>query len=119
MPTAMQRLFHEVPEPNDLAAPSPPRALARPEETLRPALPVPQAAAVVLSPAEHAWQAIRRHAPAYVMAACSLLGIVLFWHLATTYKLDFYIRFTNIPTPMEVLSKVIEVNSSPKFMPNT
>ncbi|MEO8153024.1 MAG: ABC transporter permease [Rhizobacter sp.] len=118
MPTAIQRLFHEVPEPNDLAVPAPPRALARPEETLRPALPADPVAAGVLSPAERAWQTIRRHVPACLMATCSLLGIVLFWHLATTYKLDLYIRFTNIPTPMEVLHKVVEVNSSPKFIKN-
>ncbi|MEP6722110.1 MAG: ABC transporter permease [Variovorax sp.] len=118
MPTATQRLFHEVPATSDLAQAAPARGLARPEEILRPPLPVPVSATVALSPAERAWQAIRQHAPAYLMGACSLLGIVLFWHVATTYRLDFYIRFANIPTPMEVLSKVIEVNGSPKFIKN-
>lgn len=128
MSTAMQRLFHEIPTPSDspqgepashglpLAASA--RALARPEDTLRPPLAAAPAPAAMVSPTERAWQALRQRAPGWLMAACSLLGIVLFWHLATTYKLDFYIRFTNIPTPMEVLSKMVEVNASPKFMKN-
>jgi len=118
MSTATQRLFHEVPEHGEPAEAVPPRGLARPEEILRPPLPVPAASAVMPGPSERAWQVLRQHAPAYLMGACSLLGIVLFWHVATTYRLDFYIRFANIPTPMEVLSKVVEVNSSPKFIKN-
>ena len=52
------------------------------------------------------------------LGALSLFGVVLFWHLATTYRWDFYIRFTNIPTPAEVLAKIVEVNASPKFIKN-
>jgi NitT/TauT family transport system permease protein len=123
MSTATQRLFHEVPAhevpaAGDLAEAAPVRALARPDEILRPPVPIPSSTAVALSPAQRAWQVLRQHAPAYLMGACALMGIVLFWHLATIYRLDFYIRFTNIPTPMEVLSKVAEVNSSPKFIKN-
>lgn len=44
-----------------------------------------------------------------------LLGI---WYIGTRYKLEFYIRFTNVPTPAEVLQKVVEVNQSGKFMLN-
>jgi len=126
MPTATQRLFHELPASDEALpaasasapSPAPARALARPEETLRAPLPPAQPAAALPSPAERAWAAVRERAPALLMAACSLLGIVLFWHLATKYRLDFYIRFTNIPTPMEVLGKVFEVNQSPKFIKN-
>jgi NitT/TauT family transport system permease protein len=119
MPTATQRLFHELPAPGGHAEAPATRGLARPEEMLRaPPPPAPAVEAVVLSGAQRAWQGLREQAPAVLMTACSLLGILLIWHLATTYKLDFYIRFTNIPTPMEVLSKVVEVNSTPKFMKN-
>lgn len=118
MSTATQRLFHEVPEHADPGEAAPARGLARPEEILRPTLPAPAPSAAIQGPAERAWQLLRQHAPAYLMGTCSLLGIVLFWHLATTYRLDFYIRFANIPTPMEVLSKVVEVNGSPKFIKN-
>lgn len=119
MSTATQRLFHEVPEhgeTDESAAPT--RGLARSEEVLRAPLPPPAPPPLAAGTAERAWQALRQHAPAYLMGTCSLLGIVLFWHLATTYRLDFYIRFANIPTPLEVLSKVIEVNGSPKFIKN-
>jgi len=117
MPIATQRLFHEVSVPDDFAQDAPARALARPEQTLRTP-PVPSQPPAAPSRAERAWQALQQRAPGCLMAACSLLGIVLFWHLATTYKLDFYIRFNNIPTPMEVLHKVFEVNASPKFIKN-
>ncbi|MFY8130882.1 MAG: hypothetical protein ACOVML_07815 [Burkholderiaceae bacterium] len=40
----------------------------------------------------------------------SLAALLLLWHLATLYRVDFFIRFTNIPTPVEVFHKVIEVN---------
>lgn len=111
MSTAAQRLFHEVPAPDDPPPARPERSLPAP---VAPAVP----AAAVPGPSRRAWQALRERAPAWLMAASSMLCIVLFWHLATTYKLDLYVRFTNIPTPMEVLSKVVEVNASPKFIKN-
>ena len=118
MPIAAQRLFHDLAPPDARAELAPARALARPEDTLRPPLPAAAAAPVAASPAERLWQSLRERAPAQLMALASLLGIVLFWHLATTYKLDLYIRFTNIPTPTEVLAKIVEVNASPKFIKN-
>lgn len=117
MSTATQPLFHDVSIEFEHADGAPPHALARPEATLRP---LPAAAPPVAQPTwrQRAWEAVRRYAPAQLMGAASLSAIVLFWHLATTYKLDFYVRFANIPTPLEVLQKVAEVNSSPKFITN-
>ncbi|MFM8900876.1 MAG: ABC transporter permease [Burkholderiales bacterium] len=63
-------------------------------------------------------QNLRDHAVPALLGACSLLGLVLFWHLATTYRWDFYIRFTNLPTPLEVLHKLGEAMNSNKFMVN-
>ncbi|CAN5227951.1 ABC transporter permease [soil metagenome] len=119
MPIATQRLFHEIPESSALAQAAPTRAMTRPEDTLRPLLPVPKAPAMAVpSRAARSWQALRKQSSAYLAGSCALLAIMLFWHLATTYKLDFYIRFNNIPTPLEVWSKVVEVNSTPKFIKN-
>ena len=73
---------------------------------------------VALLPIQRLQRWLKAQAPGFLMAACSLLGLVLFWHLATTYRLDFYIRFNNIPTPLEVLHKVVEVNGSSKFITN-
>lgn len=55
---------------------------------------------------------------AWLLAVVSISTVILIWHLATHYKLDFYVRFNNIPSPAEVWGKVIEVNSSPKFITN-
>lgn len=54
----------------------------------------------------------------YALAALSIGLVLLAWHLATTYRVDAYIRFTNIPTPADVFAKVLEVNRSPKFITN-
>jgi len=51
----------------------------------------------------------------WVISIAILLGI---WYIGTRYKLEFYIRFTNVPTPAEVMQKVVEVNKSGKFMLN-
>jgi NitT/TauT family transport system permease protein len=48
----------------------------------------------------------------------SIGSVLLAWHLATLYRLDFYIRFNNIPTPAQVMDKVLEVNQSAKFLTN-
>jgi NitT/TauT family transport system permease protein len=50
---------------------------------------------------------------------CASLGLLFgFWYLGTKYRWDFYIRFNNIPTPAEVLAKIVEVNRSEKFIVN-
>jgi NitT/TauT family transport system permease protein len=54
----------------------------------------------------------------YLMGAISIGSVLLFWYLATRFKLDFYVRFGNIPSPAEVWSKVLEVNHSSKFIMN-
>jgi NitT/TauT family transport system permease protein len=54
----------------------------------------------------------------WLLGLVSIGGVLLFWYLATRYKLDFYIRFNNIPTPGEVLLKIVEVNQSTKFLNN-
>lgn len=51
----------------------------------------------------------------WLLAAVSIGSVLLLWHLATLYRLDFYVRFNNIPTPAQVFDKVIEVNQSTKF----
>ena len=50
--------------------------------------------------------------------AISLGGLFAIWYFGTKYRVDFFIRFTNIPTPAEVFAKVFEVNKSTKYMVN-
>jgi len=120
MSTATRRLFKEVSDQHP--APEPPAiALVRVEDALRPA-PAADAAAIHESAApgraSRAVQALRENGPGLAMGAASLLGVLVFWHLATTHRWDFYIRFTNIPTPLEVLDKVVQVNANGKFIAN-
>lgn len=118
-----RRLFEEVPaqDPHGTTAISPaPIGLARTEDMLLPQ-PAPAPAVVAPAPAPPlarllSW--LRERAAGMLQGACSLLFIVLFWHLATTYGWDFYIRFTNIPTPLEVLDKVVQVSANGKFITN-
>lgn len=61
-----------------------------------------------------AW--LREHLGDWALAALSIAAVLLLWDLATRFRLDFYVRFNNIPTPGEVFDKVIEVNRSTKFI---
>jgi NitT/TauT family transport system permease protein len=54
----------------------------------------------------------------YALGAVSIGSLLLVWYLATKYRLDFYIRFSNIPTPGDVFDKVLEVNRSAKYLVN-
>jgi len=119
MSTLPRRLFEEVSAEHPPVVPVPPMALVRTEEALRVPLP-PVATPSATRPAfgVRAVQAVRDNAFGMLMGALSLFGVVLFWHLATTYRWDFYIRFTNIPTPLEVLDKVAQVNHNGKFIAN-
>jgi NitT/TauT family transport system permease protein len=116
MSTAPRRLFEEVRADAPSRAPLPPIALARTEDTLRPVPPVTAPRPPTAGDAAREW--VRGNGWSLLMGAASLLGVVLFWHLATTYRWDFYIRFTNIPTPLEVLDKVAQVNANGKFVAN-
>jgi NitT/TauT family transport system permease protein len=78
-------------------------------------LPLPPAAAQPPS----RWQRFSQGRwVALAMAVLSIGSVLLFWQLATQYKLDAYVRFNNIPTPAQVLEKVVEVNASAKFVTN-
>jgi NitT/TauT family transport system permease protein len=55
---------------------------------------------------------------AALLACVSIGALFLFWYLGTKYKLEFYIRFKNVPTPYEVFKQAIEVASSTKFLVN-
>lgn len=52
----------------------------------------------------HAGDFLRKNAVSILLSVLSLALGILFWHLATAYKLDFYINFENIPSPAKVFS---------------
>jgi NitT/TauT family transport system permease protein len=53
-----------------------------------------------------------------LLACISIGALFLFWYLGTKYRLEFYIRFKNVPTPYEVFKQAAEVSSSTKFLIN-
>jgi NitT/TauT family transport system permease protein len=55
---------------------------------------------------------------AALLACVSIGALFLFWYLGTKYKLEFYIRFKNVPTPYDVFKQAVEVVSSTKFLVN-
>jgi NitT/TauT family transport system permease protein len=85
----------------------------------RPGASAPTSPRVVApSAAAHFMRALRAQATALILGFISLGGLVLFWHLATTYRWDFYIRFTNLPTPMEVATQLGLAMDNTKFITN-
>jgi NitT/TauT family transport system permease protein len=63
-----------------------------------------------------AW--LRGALPKVLTTSLSLGLFVAFWYFATKYKLDFYIRFTNIPSPGEVMDNASVLMHSDKFYNN-
>ncbi|KQY81554.1 MULTISPECIES: ABC transporter permease [Roseateles] len=114
--TALHRIDTFAPPPTAAATQPPPKTVppAHVGQGVTPLpLPTPQAAAP--GRWRRFWQG---RGATLLMGALSIASVLLFWQLATQYKLDAYIRFNNIPTPAQVLEKVVEVNSSPKFATN-
>jgi NitT/TauT family transport system permease protein len=61
---------------------------------------------------------IKERGMTIVLSVLSILSLFLFWYLCTKYRLDFYIRFKNVPTPMEVFHQALEVAGTEKFKTN-
>jgi len=68
------------------------------------------------APGARLLRALRANALSMVLWAVSIALLIAVWYLGTKYKVEAYIRFTNIPTPAEVLQRLVEVNQSPRFM---
>lgn len=63
-----------------------------------------------------AW--VRVTAPRVASIMLSIGLFVAFWYFATKYRWDFYVRFTNIPSPGEVLDNIAALMHSDKFYNN-
>jgi len=53
--------------------------------------------------------------PRLLWAALSLGLFIGAWHLATEYRLDFYIRFVNVPGPTEVLGNFSDMLNTSRY----
>jgi len=103
---------HSVP-PVAHAPPAPGKPVRQPKLEAIDGGPPPPA-----EPGE-AWRRwLDSRACAALLGVVSIGSVLLAWYLATRFKLDFYVRFGNIPTPHDVWRSILEVNHSSKFMVN-
>jgi len=53
---------------------------------------------------------------AVLLGAISLVLFVLAWHLLTTYRVVFFVRFTNVPSPLAVYASFTRAIHDPHFL---
>jgi len=85
---------------------APPRG-AGPAAGLREA-PPPRAAAATIAPAAQAvWRKARRDLLSWIIRIASLLAGIAIWYVATRLRLDCYINFQNVPSPVAVAASFL------------
>jgi NitT/TauT family transport system permease protein len=81
-----------------------------------------ETAAAPAATAPTAWRRWRplllRRSRSAALAVVSLGATLLLWYLATRYRVDFYVRFTNIPSPGEVFDQAVLALHSPAYVRN-
>jgi NitT/TauT family transport system permease protein len=103
--------------------PAPVRVTATPAPAspTRPAVPEPQSIPTVslTNVMKSLLAKITRERIITAALACVSLGaLFLLWYLGTKYRLEFYIRFKNVPTPYEVYNQLTQVGLSNKYLVN-
>lgn len=53
-----------------------------------------------------------------VLALTSIAIFIGLWYLAVKYRFDFYVRFTNIPAPLDVLDEIVRLSKTDTFYEN-
>jgi NitT/TauT family transport system permease protein len=53
---------------------------------------------------------------ATAIGIASLIAFLLVWHLLTTYRVVFFVRFTNVPSPLAVYASFTKAIHDPKFL---
>lgn len=53
---------------------------------------------------------------ATALGIVSLVAFLLVWHLLTTYRVVFFVRFTNVPSPLAVYASFTKAIHDPKFL---
>ncbi|HWL73082.1 MAG TPA: ABC transporter permease, partial [Burkholderiaceae bacterium] len=53
-----------------------------------------------------------------LLGGISIAALFLLWYFGTKYRLEFYIRFKNVPTPYEVYQQLTQVGLSNKYLYN-
>jgi NitT/TauT family transport system permease protein len=104
--------------------PEPAPAVVRTAATEVPAsLPAPEPASIPTLSLTKVFKSLlakitRERIITAALACVSLGALFLFWYLGTKYRLEFYIRFKNVPTPYEVYNQLTQVGLSNKYLVN-
>jgi NitT/TauT family transport system permease protein len=53
---------------------------------------------------------------ATLIGALSLVAFLILWHLLTKYRVVFFVRFTNVPSPLAVYESFTTAIHDPKFL---
>jgi len=53
---------------------------------------------------------------ALLIGALSLVAFLIVWHLLTRYRVVFFVRFTNVPSPLAVYDSFTRAIHDPKFL---
>jgi len=53
---------------------------------------------------------------AMLIGAISLVAFLIVWHLLTKYRVVFFVRFTNVPSPLAVYASFTKAIHDPKFL---
>jgi len=53
---------------------------------------------------------------ATAIAVLSLAAFLIVWHLLTTYRVVFFVRFTNVPSPLAVYASFTKAIHDPRFL---
>lgn len=83
----------------------------------QPAL-VAEAVAPTPTRSQLTWNAWQRTTRNVLLGAISIGAFIGFWYLATKYRWDFYIRFTNIPSPGEVYDNTLKLFAKSSYVNN-
>ena len=99
----------------------PPEGIPAVPDGAPPPPPAPPIAAVPQRPVRFTlarrWIALHRaELQTVLIGAISLAVFLLVWHLLTTYRVTFHIRFTNVPSPMQVLESLGRASHDAKFL---
>jgi len=74
------------------------------------------------SPGHAVWRnladSVGRNLGSAVLALTSIALFIGAWYLAVKYRVDLYVRFTNIPAPLDVFKEMVDLSKSDSFYEN-
>jgi NitT/TauT family transport system permease protein len=69
------------------------------------------------SPLAQRWVRLNRdRLRATALGVVSLIAFLIVWHLLTKYRVVFFVRFTNVPSPLAVYASFTNAVHDPKFL---